>query len=193
MDRAATSPWHDEGVDDALIAALRTGDRDAFAALVERETGPIYRTCVRILGVGADAEDVAQETFVIAYRSFHSFRATGSLRGWLLRIASRQAFRRLRQRRPAAPLDAVAEERVADASADPARLSMVRERHGSIRSTVAALPEPYREVVALRFFAELWLLEIADATGRPLNTVKTHLRRGLERLRPLLGDEESAP
>jgi RNA polymerase sigma-70 factor (ECF subfamily) len=191
MDRVATSAWHDEGVDDALIAALRSGDRDAFAALVERETGPIYRTCARILGAGADAEDVAQETFVIAYRSLRGFRGTGSLRGWLLRIASRQAFRRLHRRRPAAPLDAVAEERVADANADPARVSVLRERHGSIRSTVASLPDPYREVVALRFFAELSLLEIAEATGRPLNTVKTHLRRGLERLRPLLGDEES--
>lgn len=192
MDRAAISAWHDEGVDDALIAALRAGDRDAFAILVERETGPIYRTCLRILGVGADAEDVAQETFVIAYRSFHGYRGSGSLRGWLMRIASRQAFRRLQQRRPSDPLEGVAEERIADRGADPARLTVARERHGTVRGTVASLPEPYREVVVLRFFGELSLLEIAETTGRPLNTVKTHLRRGLERLRPLLGDEEAA-
>ena len=55
-----------------------------------------------------------------------------------------------------------------------------------MRNAVEALPEPYREVVALRFFAELSLAEVAETTGRPVNTVKTHLRRGLERLRPLL-------
>jgi RNA polymerase sigma-70 factor (ECF subfamily) len=55
---------------------------------------------------------------------------------------------------------------------------------------VAALPEPYREVVALRFFGELSLFEVAEATGRPLGTVKTHLRRGLERLRPIVGAEK---
>ncbi len=193
MDRAATSSWHDEGVDDILIAALREGDGDAFAVLVERETVPIYRACLRILGVAADAEDVAQETFVIAYRSFRGFRGAGSLRAWLLRIASRQAFRRLQQRRGADRLEAVAEERVADRGPDPARLAVLRERHGAVRRSVAALPEPYREVVALRFFGELSLIEIAETTGRPLNTVKTHLRRGLERLRPLLRDEVPAP
>jgi RNA polymerase sigma-70 factor (ECF subfamily) len=61
-----------------------------------------------------------------------------------------------------------------------------------VRLAVAGLSEPYREVVALRFFGELSLEEIASATGRPLNTVKTHLRRGLERLRPVLGGEVAA-
>jgi RNA polymerase sigma-70 factor (ECF subfamily) len=54
---------------------------------------------------------------------------------------------------------------------------------------VSALDEPYREVVALRFFADMSLAEVAETTGRPLNTVKTHLRRGLERLRPAFGAE----
>jgi RNA polymerase sigma-70 factor (ECF subfamily) len=58
-----------------------------------------------------------------------------------------------------------------------------------VREGVASLDEPYREVVALRFFGDLSLAEIADATGRPLNTVKTHLRRGLERMRDAIGEE----
>jgi RNA polymerase sigma-70 factor (ECF subfamily) len=61
-----------------------------------------------------------------------------------------------------------------------------------VRLAVAALGEPYREVVALRFFGEMSLEEIAATTRRPLNTVKTHLRRGLERLRPLIGSEAGA-
>ena len=100
-----------------------------------------------------------------------------------MRIATRQAFRRLAQRRPTADLDAVAEPVLADTSADPTRVVVTAERRSEIREAVAALPDPYRETVALRFFGELSLAEIAETTGRPLNTVKTHLRRGLERLR----------
>ena len=181
--------WHDGSVDDrALIRALRAGDRRAFEVLVERETGAVYRACLRVLGRPHDAEDVTQESFVAAYRAIASYRGDGSLRAWLLRIATRQAFRRLAQRRPVAELDAIPEPRLADASSEPTRLLLAAEGQRTIRDAVAALGEPYREVVALRFFGDLSLMEVAEATGRPLNTVKTHLRRGLERLRPILAE-----
>jgi RNA polymerase sigma-70 factor (ECF subfamily) len=66
---------------------------------------------------------------------------------------------------------------------DPAILTDRAERAADLRLAVAALPEPYREVVTLRFFGELSLEEIARQTERPLGTVKTHLHRGLLRLR----------
>ena len=78
---------------------------------------------------------------------------------------------------------------LADTSADPTRVVVAAEHRSEIRDAVAALPDPNRETVALRFFGELSLAEIAETTGRPLNTVKTHLRRGLERLRPTLAPE----
>jgi RNA polymerase sigma-70 factor (ECF subfamily) len=184
--------WHDERVDDrALIDAVLSGDRRAFGVLVERETRSVYRATLRILGRPHDAEDVTQESFVAAYRSIRTYRGDGSLRGWLLRIATRQAFRRLAQRRPTVDIDAIPEPRLADASGEPTRLLIDRESRDAVRDAVSTLPEPYREVVALRFFGELSLAEVADATGRPINTVKTHLRRGLERLRPVLGPGEA--
>ena len=183
--------WHDEGVDDdALIAAMRAGDRQAFGSLVERETRAVYRTCLRILGRPQDAEDVTQESFVAAYRAIGNYRGDGSLRGWLMKIATRRAFRHLAQRRPEAELDAVAEPVLADGAADPDRLVVAAEARAEIRDAVAGLPDPYREVVALRFFGDLSLAEVAEATGRPINTVKTHLRRGLERLRPVVAAED---
>jgi RNA polymerase sigma-70 factor (ECF subfamily) len=185
--------WHDEGVDDsALIAAMRAGDRQAFGSLVERETRAVYHACLRILGRPQDAEDVTQESFVAAYRAIGTFRGDGSLRGWMLRIATRQSYRRLAQRRPNQDLGSVPEPHLADASGEPTRLIVAAEARDSVRRAVAELPDPYREVVALRFFADLSLAEVAEATGRPLNTVKTHLRRGLERLRPTLGDAGSS-
>jgi RNA polymerase sigma-70 factor (ECF subfamily) len=70
--------------------------------------------------------------------------------------------------------------------------ALAGERQRAVRNAVAELRDPYREVVALRFFGELSLEEIAAATRRPLNTVKTHLRRGLMQLRGRLGDEVAA-
>jgi RNA polymerase sigma-70 factor, ECF subfamily len=181
--------WHDEGVDDrALVDATLAGDRQAFGLLVQRETRTVYRACLRILGRPHDAEDVTQESFVAAYRAIGTYRGEGSLQGWLLRIATRQAFRRLTQRRPTADIAALPEPLLGDSRTDPPGVLVAAERRDELRAAVQALPDPYREIVALRFFAELSLAEVADVTHRPINTVKTQLRRGLERLRPILGD-----
>ena len=71
---------------------------------------------------------------------------------------------------------------LSSAGADPAALSLSAERDAGLRRAVESLAEPYREVVALRFFGDLSLAEIATATDRPVATVKTHLRRGLLQL-----------
>lgn len=184
--------WHDAGVDDrALVRAVLDGDRDAFRLLVERESVVVYRACLRIVGQPDAAEDVAQEAFVTAYRSLGSYRGDGALGGWLLRIATRLAFRRI-DRRPTVTLDDAPEPRAPHREFDPLGRLLDAERQTAVRDAVARLSEPYREVVALRYFGELSLGEIASATGRPLGTVKTHLRRGLERLRPVLGEEAAA-
>jgi RNA polymerase sigma-70 factor (ECF subfamily) len=183
--------WHDGPVDDrALVDAVLGGDRDRFRILVEREQVAVYRACLRILGRPHDAEDVAQESFVMAYQALGSYRGDGPLGGWLMRIATRQAFRRLGQRRETAELHP--EMPLGAPGSDPLAATLAGERERAVRLAVAALGEPYREVVALRFFGELSLDEIATATGRNLNTVKTHLRRGLERLRGQLGGEVAA-
>src|SRR3954452_10448811 len=113
----------------------------------------------------------------------------------------RLALRRLAQRKQVTWLDPVAAESdpagseryrsSAGGAVDPATTVLRSERASEIRAAVAGLEEPYREVVALRFFAERSLAEIAEATDRPLGTVKTHLHRGLARLRRVLEDGEA--
>jgi RNA polymerase sigma-70 factor (ECF subfamily) len=174
---------------DAVDAVL-AGDREAFRRLVERESRAVIAACTRILGDRTEAEDVAQEAFVTAYRSLATWRADGPFGAWLSRIAVRLAIRRAAQRKRVTWLDPVADVDsgtrtvlAAGDAVDPATSVLRSERDAQLRAAVAALEEPYREVVALRFFAERSLAEIADVTDRPLGTVKTHLHRGLARLR----------
>lgn len=183
-----------------VARAVLAGDRDAFRILVDREAAAIIRACHRVLGDFGEAEDVAQEAFVIAYRSLGSWRGDGPFGAWLARIAVRLAIRHATRRRvvswvsPGPDLERTVDDPVArlrsDGSADPEGLALRGERQRAVRRAVADLDEPYREVVALRFFAERSLDEIASLTGRPLGTVKTHLYRGLVRLRGHLSEQE---
>jgi RNA polymerase sigma factor, sigma-70 family len=142
---------------------------------------------------------------VIAYRSLAGWRGDGSFGAWLGRIAVRNAVRRAKSRRITARLDPADPDRLMSSGAsdgtdrrglaelavgiggsnDPALLSLRAERAGELRLAVARLDEPYRETVMLRFYGELSLAEIAAQTKRPIGTVKTHLFRGLARLRDL--------
>lgn len=145
-----------------------------------------------------------------AYRALGTWRGEGPFGAWLARIATRIAVRRAGRRRPVAwinphPIsedgaasggrDTIGEAALTTAfgsAMDPAHLAVRAERAAAIRTAVAGLDEPYREVVILRFFAELSLAEIAVQADRPLGTVKTHLHRGLQRLRRTLESEGGA-
>ena len=199
LDRT-TAAWDERAIVDAVLA----GDREAFRRLVERESVALVRACHRILGDRSDAEDAAQEALVTAYRQLASWRGDGPFGAWLMRIGIRIALRQAGKRKTVTWRDPLgggsptgsggqavdpitrATDQAAIESApltDPAMLSMRAERATELRAAVTALPEPYREVVALRFFGDASLDEIARVTDRPLGTVKTHLHRGLARLR----------
>jgi RNA polymerase sigma-70 factor, ECF subfamily len=200
-----------------VAAAVQRGDRDAFRAIVDRESSTVVRVSYRILGNLHDAEDAAQETFLTAYRAIGTWRGDGPFGAWLSRITVRTALRHAGRRTalrkltwmeppPAQAFEGsrassetateVAMTAAIDAApigpaaaADPIEAAVAAEREAAVRSALARLEEPYREIVALRFFGDLSLAEIAAESGRPLGTVKTHLRRGLLRLRAIMDNE----
>lgn len=143
-----------------------------------------------------------------AYRSLASWRGDGPFGAWLTRIGVRIALRQAGRRRAVTWLDpatasdgpmgdaasaaATNAAMAATGTTDPSLITVRAERAADVRLAVAALPEPYREVVTLRFFGELSLEEIARQTERPLGTVKTHLHRGLLRLRATVNQRGDA-
>ena len=188
-DQLSTSPSPPDIVElpdeRAAVDAVLAGDREAFRLIVDRESAALIRACHRILGDLHEAEDAAQEAFVTAFRSLAGWRGEGPLGAWLTRIAVRIALRRAQRRREVTRIDPAEPARGLDlpGGPDPAMAALRAERAADVRTAVSRLDEPYRETIALRFFGELSLDEIAAQTGRPLGTVKTHLHRGLLRLR----------
>lgn len=200
----AARPQDGQPNDHVVVDAVLAGDRDAFRILVDREAPSVVRACHRVLGDLHEAEDAAQEAFVIAYRSLASWRGDGPFGAWLTRIAVRIAVRQAGRRRSVTWLNVGGDAAVADdavsrsldaasiaavGQTDPHLLAVRAEQASSVRAAVAGLPEPYREVVVLRFFGELSLEEIARQVERPLGTVKTHLHRGLLRLRGAVSED----
>lgn len=188
-DGTEWAPMTAELTDRDLVDAVIAGDDEAFRMLVDREQAKVVAICRRVLRDGAEAEDVAQEAFLQAYRSLPTFRGDGPFGAWLGRIAVRMAFARLK--RPAElRADPTREEGwlvdMTDA-ADPQSQALSAEYRSEVLEAVSRLPEAQRRTVAMRFYGDMSLEEISTATGVPMGTVKSRLHRALAALRGRLG------
>lgn len=179
--------------DRALVDAVLAGDSEAFRALVDRESSTVLSACRRILSDPMEAEDAAQDAFLMAYRKLGSYRADGPLGGWLIRIAIREAHRHGRRRPATASLDPLidkaAEMTPSESAPDPAMILEANEHERALRAAVDDLPNHFRDAVRLRYLEDRSYEEIASATGRTKATVRAHVHRGLVRLRKRLAVE----
>ena len=167
----------------ALIARARTGDGRAFDDLARREERALYRHAARIVGPGADAEDVVQDAFLSAWRSIRSFEGT-SFRAWLFRIVTNRALDRMRarKRRPELPLEPGDDEEVTwaePASPGPelADLAASREALVAVEEALTQVPAEQRAALLLRDVEGFAYEEIALMTGVEIGTVKSRIHR----------------
>jgi RNA polymerase sigma factor (sigma-70 family) len=175
--------------DDAVARRFRAGDEQALAEAYQRWAGIVHGMAVRAFGPGPDAEDVTQQTFVSAWTGRAGYRPDeGPLPAWLVGVCRHKIAdgwaRRERQRR-------ATEAAVVDARSRPAGRGdgdldvLVADRVVLLRE-LERLGQPQRGIIELAFFADLTHTQIAERTGLPLGTVKSHIRRTLERLRTRL-------
>ncbi|HET8628251.1 MAG TPA: sigma-70 family RNA polymerase sigma factor [Thermomicrobiales bacterium] len=192
----AADPCGEAG-DDLLVARILDGDRDAFAALVERYRRPVYGLAYRMLGNATDAEDAAQETFVRAYTRLASYRPNGRFGAWLLAIAAHwcvDALRARRRRGPAVALGAgPAGDRLVCPADGPEEVALRRASGDEMRALLAQLPPSYQVVLTLRYYHDLSYVELAAALGEPLSTVRMRLFRARAGLQRLVEGERPAP
>ena len=151
-----------------------------YADLVARYERAVKAAALHVLSNYHDAQDAAQEAFVIAYQRLGELREEAAFGGWLLAIAHHEALRLARRPRPAALSPALA------AADRGGRIDDGAER---LLAAVGRLPEQERVVVYLAYFGGHAAVEVAEMTGRPVGTVTKQLSRGRERLREAL--EES--
>ena len=172
-----------------LVRGALDGSESAFREVVLRYQRPVYGLIVRMVRDPARAEELAQDTFVKAFRALHTYDVQRKFSAWLLTIAHHVAIDELRKGRlMTQSLDEMTQdgperrELIDTKSATPAAIAERTELATALRTAIGRLRPDYREVITLRYERELDYDEIAEITGLPMGTVKSSLHRARKEL-----------
>jgi len=175
--------------DGALVLACQRGEREAFDRLVERYQRGIYRLCYRYVNEHEDANDLAQEAFLKAWRAIGRFRGDSSFSTWLYRIAVNACLNHRALRRPPT-------QELPESLPDPARGAEARalrdDEAERVRKAVSRLPDKQRATLILKIYHELTHEEVARVLGSTVGTAKSNLFQALVKLRRLLDERGEA-
>ncbi len=177
-------------VDDELVERAKQGDGEAYGELVIRYQGIALRTAMLITGSHAEAEEVAQDAFVKAFRALARFRPGAPFRPWLLRIVANEAINRRKAagRRPTVELTPALDRPGPDEAGSPEAAALASEQRAFVVRGLERLREEDRLVISYRYLLDLSEAEMAEALGVARGTVKSRLSRALGRLREVMGE-----
>jgi len=189
MNEAAERNPIEPGNEADLVRAAQGGDPAAFAEIVRRYQRAVYRVAYALTRNESDADDLAQEAFVRAFRALGRFRAGEPLYPWLSRIVTNLAFSlfRRRKRRPETSLEPLVEAGMQwGTDDDPADKVAERERVQHMQESFAELKPEHQAVLALRVIEDRSYDEIAKTLGVPIGTVMSRLSRARTELKQRL-------
>lgn len=166
-----------------LIAKAQGGDKQAFGELVHCHREGVVNLVYRMSGDIHLAEDVAQETFIRAWRGLARYRPRSPFRNWLYRIATNAALDALRRGRESVDIDGLA---LAASGPGPEGTVEGREREKQVQQAVLALPSASRAVLVLREYEGLSYRQIAEVLDIPMGTVMSRLSYARNRLKQTL-------
>ena len=172
--------------DDYLVRRAQQGYLDAYAQLVNRHAGLAYRVALRIVGNHHDAEDVAQESLVVAWQQLPQFRGESNFSTWLYRIVTRRAVNRINRDRRHFSTDVLAEH--ADESAQTEVAVERNETADAVADAIQALPPAQRVVVVLHHLEGLSYADVASITASSVPAVRSHLYRARRTLGTALAE-----
>ena len=177
-EHRATEPEAD------LVRQAQAGVRGAFDALVAQHATAVVRTAYTILGSQEEAEDVAQETFMAAYRNLGHYRHDAPFGAWLHRIAVNRSYDVTRRRqRQTKLIDEIAAGSSASEADDALYQARAQEQGALVRDLIASLDDVNRSIVALRFVQDMPIKQIAATLEMPEGTIKRRLHDVLKVLR----------
>ena len=162
------------------ITEAKTGDKDAFANLVEKYQKPVYSVCYRMLGTPTAAEDAAQEAFIRAYQALDRYDPDRSFATWILSIASNYSIDQLRKKK--VTILSMDNEKYGwmappDPGPSPEKTILDKEKQALVQGILAELPETDRAAVILQFWHDYSYDEIAEALDLSSSAVKSRLFR----------------
>ena len=175
--------------DAELVDRVRRGETRLFAELVARYQDAVFAMASRFVPGAVDAEDVAQEAFLKAYRGLEGFKGEARFSTWLYRITWNLCadwLRRHRRSGRTAHLPLENAEALADGRVDLERGLLASEERRKVREALDGLDEKYRSVIVLLYYQKLSYEEIASVMGVPLKTVETRLYRARRMLKQSL-------
>ena len=180
-----TPGYYQEGPEALVVSLAIRGDRDAFAELVRRRQPWIRNLMRRFSGNAELADDLAQRVFLKAWRRIRTVRHPERFAGWLKHIAVNEWIDHQRRLAPSASSEL-------DTERLPGRVDTTAEKI-DLDAALAVLPDPVRNCIVLSYHERMTHDEIATLTGIPLGTVKSHIRRGSEKLRDILSAYGAPP
>jgi RNA polymerase sigma-70 factor (ECF subfamily) len=171
-----------EAIVETPLDRARTGDGDAFAAIVSDHEAMVFSLAYHFFNDRSRAEEIAQDVFLQLYRKLDDIESASHLTHWLRQVTTRRCIDGLRRTKlRAVPLETIDEIATSDRPADP-----LLDRR--MRQLITGLPDMQRVIVTLRYQEDLDPSEIARIIEMPVNTVKSHLHRALQSLRRKLGE-----
>ncbi len=178
--------------DQALVNRTLAGDLDAFGDLVQIYQASVFNVCYRVLGNRQDAEDLVQEAFLRAYNHLSSYDLERPFGPWMRTLAANLCYNKL-NRRELSRVE-LKDERdfpALDANSSPESALEISQDHTDLYQALWELPHQQRIALELRHFQGLSYQEMADTLNLPINTVRSHLYRGRQKLTEILEEKEN--
>jgi RNA polymerase sigma-70 factor (ECF subfamily) len=171
--------------DKALVQAIATGDKHALKLLYMRHGGRVFHFIVRLVGNEATAEEVLNEVFLEVWRQAARFESRSQVSTWLMAMARFKALGE-RRRRSEVQLDDKVAAVMVDPSDTPSVSMEKHQRNAILRSCLAKLTPPHREVINLIYYQGNKVEDVAHVTGIPVSTIKTRMHYARSRMAELL-------
>ena len=169
-----------------IIARARRGDADAFEQLVVAYRDQVFRLALRMCGNEADADEVAQEAFLSAWKALPNFRGDSQFSTWLYQLTTHAAIDLMRREKRQIAAEDITEVSAPDPGPSPQQQAERRETQEAVRNAILQLTPEYRQIVVLRFLEDLSYEEIGAALKLPSGTVKSRLNRAKSQLKDIL-------